>query len=192
MLTDLQIANNKNEFLDLLMSVKREGMGDLIEYLETTDFFDAPASTMYHENYTGGLCEHSLKVFNTLRRLDVEFELGLSKDSMIITALLHDVCKINTYFKDKKNQKIGQNWVTVDWWRREDSYPIGHGQKSVIMLLEAGLKLEKEEILSIASHMGEYDTSNMFNPSSVFDKNDRAIWLHIADLIATYKDRNVE
>ena len=52
----------KKEFCELLRSTNREGVDYVIEDLESLGFFDAPASTKFHLNYDGGLCEHSLNV----------------------------------------------------------------------------------------------------------------------------------
>lgn len=182
---------NKNEFITLLKMTKRAGVDKVIAYLESTDFFDAPASTQYHENYTGGLCEHSLKVYHTLEQLHQAFKFEININSIIIMALLHDVCKANCYVKEKKNVKIGQNWTQVDYWKFDDSNPIGHGHKSVIILLQQGLSLTDLEIQSIITHMNGYDKSDLFNASNVYNKDDKTIWLHVADFIATYKDRKV-
>ena len=185
------IESNKCTFINLLKSTNRSEINNVIEWLKSTDFFEAPASTIYHENYTGGLCEHSLKVYSNMIKLKQEFEFDIDNESIIIMALLHDVCKVNTYAKDKKNQKIGQNWVTVDYWKRYDDYPIGHGQKSVILLQKTGFILNDLEILSIVAHMNGYDKSDLFNASNIYDKNELTIWLHLADMIATYKDRKI-
>ena len=53
----------KEEFLQILRKVKREGIEELINFLEKSDFFKAPASTRFHGSYEGGLVEHSLKVY---------------------------------------------------------------------------------------------------------------------------------
>ena len=53
----------KEEFIKLLKETNREGMDKLIEFLENSDFFEAPASTRYHGNFKGGLVEHSMKVY---------------------------------------------------------------------------------------------------------------------------------
>lgn len=53
----------KKEFMQIFSSVTREGKSGLIKWLETSDFFTAPASTKYHGNYEGGLCEHSVNVY---------------------------------------------------------------------------------------------------------------------------------
>lgn len=38
----------KEEFLNLLKSTNRENINELIEFINKTDFFDAPASTRFH------------------------------------------------------------------------------------------------------------------------------------------------
>ena len=182
---------NKERFIETLKNTCRIGMVSILGWLERTDFFEAPASTQYHENYLGGLCEHSLKVYDTFLKLKDTFKLDISEESIAVMSLLHDVCKIDCYHKEKKNVKIGQNWTQVDYWKFDDSNPIGHGHKSVILLQSKGLKLTDLEINSIISHMNGYDKSDLFNSSNIYNKDDKTIWLHVADFIATYKDRKV-
>ena len=191
MIDEIKLLENKNNYINLLKSTDRENIDKVIDWLESTDFFEAPASTMYHENYTGGLCEHSLKVYDNMVKLKQEFKFDIDDEQIIIMTLLHDVCKVNTYTKDKKNQKIGQNWETVDFWKRNDDYPIGHGQKSIILLQKTGFILTDLEILSIVAHMNGYEESKYFSASNIYDKNELTIWLHLADMIATYKDRKI-
>ena len=179
---------NKERFISLLKTTNRAGVDNIIAWLESTDFFEAPASTQYHENYTGGLCEHSLKVYDTFETLHKTFNFNININSIILMSLLHDVCKANCYTKEKKNVKIGQNWTQVDYWKFDDNNPIGHGHKSVILLQQFGLTLNDLEIQSIITHMNGYDTSDLFSASNVYNKNDLTIWLHVADFIATYKD----
>ena len=49
--------------------IHRDGSATMLEWLRTTDFFQAPASTKYHEVYPGGLVDHSVKVYHELQRL---------------------------------------------------------------------------------------------------------------------------
>lgn len=182
---------NKERFISLLKTTNRTSIENVIDWLESTDFFEAPASTQYHENYTGGLCEHSLKVYDTFEKLHKAFDLDININSIIIMSLLHDVCKIDCYHKEKKNVKIGQNWTQVDYWKFDDNNPIGHGHKSVIEIQKTGFILTDLEINSIISHMNGYDKSEMFNASNIYNKNELTMWLHVADFIATYKDRKV-
>ena len=96
---------NKQEFIELLRSTKREGIEDLINWLsEKSDFFEAPSSTIYHCNYPGGLCQHSLNVYyaardfyETYKKLSLPEKNveSIPMESIIITALLHDLCKAN-------------------------------------------------------------------------------------------------
>lgn len=188
-MTDTEL--NKQRFIALLKTTNRAGIDKIISYLESTDFFEAPASTQYHENYTGGLCEHSLKVYDSFETLHKAFNLDININSIIIMSLLHDICKANCYHKEKKNVKIGQNWTQIDYWKFDDENPIGHGHKSVIILLKEGLSINDFEINSIISHMNGYDKSDLFNSSNLYNKDDKTIWLHVADFIATYKDRKV-
>ena len=102
----------KKEFCELLRGTQREGVEYVIEDLESLGFFDAPASTRFHLNYDGGLCEHSLnvcKVGMMLReqmiKMAPESAPYLKEDSVIIASLLHDVCKADIYKKVVKKQK---------------------------------------------------------------------------------------
>ena len=97
----------KEEFLNILMQVKRERIGELINFLEKSDFFKAPASTRFHGDYEGGLVEHSLKVYEILKH-KVEnciTEIDIPEESIIIIGLLHDICKTNFYKLDYRNAK---------------------------------------------------------------------------------------
>ena len=68
---------NKEAFLYICREdIKRDGIEELLKWLEGTDFFTAPASTRFHGNYEGGLCEHSLNVHRELTRLNNIYQLG--------------------------------------------------------------------------------------------------------------------
>lgn len=183
----VDVEYNKQRFIALLKTTNRAGVEKIISFLEKTDFFEAPASTKYHDNYKGGLCAHSLKVYEIFEILHQAFKLDININSIILTSLLHDICKINCYIKDKKNVKVGQNWVQEDYWKFDDKNPIGHGHKSVIILLKEGLSLNDFEINSIVTHMNGYDKSDLFNSSDVYKIDDKTSWLHVADFIATYE-----
>ena len=73
---------NKETFLSICREdIKRDGIEDLLKWLEDSDFFAAPASTRFHGNYEGGLCEHSLNVHRELTRLNDIYQLGYSKET---------------------------------------------------------------------------------------------------------------
>lgn len=157
---------HKEVFCNLLRSTKREGIEQVIRELDSIGYFEAPASANHHLNITGGLMEHSLNVCGAAldlrsvmltRRPDLEE--SLSRESVIIASLLHDVCKSNIYKNTLVSRKNDQGY-----WIKEPGYsvdcsdlPLGHGEKSVIMLLSWGLKLTRDEMLAIRWHMTAWD-----------------------------------
>lgn len=179
----------KEEFLGLLKSVNREGMDKLIEFTEKSDFFKAPASTRFHGAYEGGLLEHSMKVYEILidKVKNSAIPIDVSEESLIIIALLHDICKANFYKVDYRNAKnaFGE-WEKVPYYTVEDTIPYGHGEKSVMMITEY-MKLTVEEKYCIRWHMGFTEPKELYNTlGQAFKKFPLALLLHEADLEATY------
>lgn len=156
----------KKEFIELLLSTGREGMEQVIVELGKLGFFDAPASTKFHLNKVGGLLEHSMnvcKVALRLRDMMIEMNPGLDSqlpmDSVIIASLLHDACKCDIY-KPKVSYKRNSEgkWDQIPGFEADYSnMPLGHGEKSVIMLQMWGLKLTLDEILAIRWHMTAWE-----------------------------------
>ena len=160
------MENLKQQFIDKLLSTGREGMENVIKYLEYYGFFVAPASTKFHLNVKGGLMEHSWNVCNTAlmlreQMIQMKPELAdkLPEESVIIASLLHDVCKSNIYKEALLNRKNEFGvWEKVPGYEVDYSgLPLGHGEKSVIMLLTFGLKLTKDEMLAIRWHMTAWE-----------------------------------
>lgn len=179
----------KEEFLNLLRSVDREGIEDLIKFIESTDFFKAPASTRFHGNFEGGLVTHSLKVYEILKEKlkHVPVEMNVSEDTVKIVALLHDICKVNFYKVDYRNAKneLGV-WEKVPYYTVDDTIPYGHGEKSVMMITEY-MKLTVEEKYAIRWHMGLSEPKELYGTiGSTFAKYPLALMLFEADLEATY------
>lgn len=186
----------KDEFLDIYYdNIDRDGADKLLEWLEKSDFFTAPASTKRHNSFMGGLCQHSINVYKRFVKL-LEMEFGdnwqekISPESVAIMGLLHDVCKVNTYVEDVKNVKVDGAWVQKPYYRVEDTLPYGHGEKSVY-IISAFMKLTREEALAINWHMGEFDArvqNGSYMASDVFYKYPICFLMHLADLTATYLD----
>ena len=156
----------KQQFLQLLRSTNRLGIENVIKWLEDSDFFEAPASTVFHGNYAGGLLEHSLNVaimahdvHEMLCKRKPELAEQVTRDNLIIAALLHDICKANIYQTVTKYRKDAQNnWETYETYTTDYSeFPVGHGEKSVIRLLQLGLQLTDDEILAIRWHMTAWE-----------------------------------
>ena len=157
---------NKDRFIELLRSTERNGIEPVIAKLEELGFFEAPASTRFHLSCKGGLLEHSLNVYEAammvrekLIQRNPDLEGQLPVESVILSTLLHDTCKADIYKSaifSRKNE--------AGYWEKYPGYqvdysnlPLGHGEKSVIMLLSWGLELTPEEMLAIRWHMTAWD-----------------------------------
>ena len=185
---DKETQNQLTEqFADLLRSTGRSGIEELILYLqEETDFFTAPASTKYHGAYEGGLLQHSMNVYEVLR-YDPDGNFSFS-DSIIIVALLHDICKANCYHTEKRNVKENGVWIEKQVYVFDDELPLGHGEKS-LYLASKFIELSDEEAAAIRWHMGAFD--NAFRGgdrglNAAYEKYPLAVMLHMADMRATY------
>lgn len=186
---------NKERFIEIFRThVKREGAGALLDYLMSpaSDFFTAPASTRYHNAWEGGLCAHSLNVYDCLvdymNRPKVKEEFGLlyTEESIAIAALLHDLCKVNVYKVSSRNVKdeFGR-WKTVPYYEFDDQLPYGHGEKSVY-IISGYMKLTREEAFAIRYHMGFSEEANVRNVGAAFEMFPLAVALSIADTEATF------
>ena len=189
----------KEEFLNIFKEhIIREGNDKLLEWLQKSDFFTAPASTRFHSAHEGGLCEHSVKTYyRFIQNLDMEYdgmwEDKISHESVAIIALLHDVCKVDYYKIDYRNVKKDGVWESVPYFTVEDKLPYGHGEKSVY-ILSAFMKLTRDEAMAINWHMGGYDQrvlGGSYALSSVFYKYPLSLLFHIADVQATYLDESL-
>lgn len=152
-------------------SIKREGMDKFLEFLERkTDFKTAPASTKFHLNYKGGLVEHTLNVMKFALELQKSLNIpDIKEESLKLTALLHDLCKVNYYTEGKEWDKEWKNqtnqWREIPVWKVDDEIPLGHGEKSVILAVRY-LPLTVSEMTAIRWHMGFSDQGvHSFYPS---------------------------
>lgn len=172
----------KERFLELLRKVNRDGIDKLIAWLEGSTFFVDPASAKYHGDYEGGLCDHSLAVYEEYVKLT-----GVDDDKAKITCLLHDVCKIGTYKLGYRNVKNEQGqWQQVPQYENQESgFPFGHGEKSVFMISQF-IKLTKEEILMIRWHMGAYESKECWRElGEAQEMYPSVLYIHFADMLAT-------
>lgn len=166
--------------------IKRNGAKELLEWIKTTDFFEAPASTRYHCACKNGLVQHSVLVYETL--MEKHFEDGDSEESFAICALLHDLCKAEFYTvstRNVKNEETGQ-WEKKPFYKTDDKFPYGHGEKSVF-LIERFMRLKPAEAVAIRWHMGGFDDSaGSFALSNAFNQYPLSVKLHLSDLESTY------
>lgn len=189
---------NKERFITLLRSTGREGIEKLIDFLEKTDFFTAPASTRFHMSCEGGLLQHSLNVYDCLANLGTmstdkvqEFHVAgmrldsIPKESIIIVALLHDLCKTNFYATEMRWRKDANNkWEQYPVYAVNDRNPYGHGEKSVMMASEF-IHLTMEERYAIRWHMGMSEANIIQTYCQAAEKYPLVLFTHMADQMAT-------
>ena len=200
-LTEEQILENKEEFINLIRQIKRpdSDVEALISKLSRTDFFEAPASTMYHSSFKGGLCHHSLNVYKRLKQLinnHYQEDCPYTLETLIIVALLHDMSKMNFYkteYRNVKNDETGR-WEKEPFIKKrevENRFIYGsHGVNSEYMA-HSFIPLNIEESVAIINHMGNMQVG--MNPydsdiTEVFNKFPLALLLHLADMDATFFD----
>ncbi|MBQ7907667.1 MAG: hydrolase [Clostridia bacterium] len=190
--------NSRDRFIEIFKTkIKREGADRLLEFImsPSSDFFTAPASARYHSAYEGGLCDHSLNVYDCLcAYLDrpvakEKYGLNYSEESIAIVSLLHDLCKMNVYKISYRNAKNEQGqWEKVPYFEYDDALPYGHGEKSVYMITPF-MKLTREEAFAIRYHMGFSNVDSQIAINAVgkaFEMFPLAFALSTADMEATY------
>lgn len=192
---------NINCYERLLRETEREGIEDLINFIRKSDFYTAPASTRFHNCHEGGLLEHSLNVYSCLyEKMNSATwrDVKVTEANVIISALLHDICKCFYYGTEIKNKKVycehgtksdsnGRfDWVSAPSYTVEDQFPYGHGEKSV-MMIEKYIKLEPIERYAIRWHMGFTEPKEVWNTlGAAIREYPFVLALHTADLEATY------
>ena len=188
--------NRKQDFIDLYTKyIKRPGADKLLEWLEESDFFTAPASTRFHGAYEGGLCEHSVNVWEELIRLLKAYpEVRVTAESAAIVSLLHDLCKVGCYKQELKSRKTGRTkrdgkpeWENyIGYTFEEDFCYGGHGSKSVY-LAQKFMALTEQEATAINCHMGPWDRNpGDYSLGPAYEQFPLALLVHWADESATY------
>lgn len=194
---DKQIFDCWETYKELLKKTNRPGIDAVIKWLDESDFKFAPASTKYHNSFKGGLLKHSLDVYYHMydfKNLLAFFDL--QEDTIILTSLLHDVCKVDCYNIDYRNSKNEEGqWIKVPYYTWGESKPYGHGHKSIILLLQLGLQLNDIEIAMIMNHMGFSNTvsdKESNRVSALFSACPQCLVLHYADELATYTTESTD
>lgn len=184
----------------VLENIQRDGIKELLNYLENNNFYECPASTKYHGSYPGGLCQHSLNVFYSLQDqlafiFGKDWQKRYSMESVAIVSLLHDLCKINKYNRGTRNIKNKQTgvWETIECYEyNTEAFQMGHAALS-LYTIQKFLKLSDEEAQAIYWHMGAFDVSQYSTVSNMcesYKRNTLAFALHMADMMSTYIDEN--
>lgn len=181
--------SSKEQFIALYTEhITRPGSENLLAWLEASDFFTAPASTRFHGDHPGGLCEHSIHVWEELIRLLKAYpEIRVTAETAAIVSLLHDLCKVGCYATEMRNKKEGNVWVQRPVYVfQEDFCYGGHGSKSVY-LIQRHMNLTANEAVSINCHMGFADRApGDYSLGNAYEQTPLAWLLHVADESATY------
>ena len=181
--------SNKELFIETYQkNIHRPGADKLLAWMESTDFFTAPASTRFHAAYEGGLLDHCMNVYNVL--ISKHYDPAADDlESFTIASLLHDLCKAGFYKTELRNRKNDRGeWEKVPVYAVDDQFPYGHGEKSVF-LIERFMRLRTEEAIAVRWHMGGFDDAargGSWAISQAYDAYPLAVKLHMADLTATY------
>lgn len=202
-MTPIEITAHKDQFIQLCRQhIHREGLDKMLAYLENTDFYTAPSSTNFHLNEEGGLCLHSIHVFENACRIHDHiavpyikeqtspFTEEVSRESIAIAALFHDICKVKLYHKTEKWKKDENNkWMSYPGYEIKDEFPFGHGEKSCLML-SWYMRLKPEEMLAIRWHMGMFDvaengTSQRYAFYAALEKHPLVSIIHAADFLSS-------
>ena len=168
----------KEEIIGLLKSTGRDGVDDVIVFLEEAGFFEAPASSTKHLCVEGGLARHSLNtcraallLWEHLAEIEPTLHNEVKSESVILASLLHDVCKADIYKRAVKKRKVMGMWEETEGYKVSyKNFPMGHGEKSVVLLLCAGLEMYDDEMLAIRWHMGAWGINlNSFEDTRSYD-----------------------
>ncbi|WP_295216321.1 HD domain-containing protein [Ruminococcus sp.] len=185
----------REEFIAVYQeNITRRGAGRLLEWLDSdaSDFFTAPSSTRFHGAYEGGLVEHSLNVYECLKdylarpRTRELYGMDYTSETIAVTALLHDICKVNFYAVDYRNAKNEQGvWERVPYYTIRDTLPYGHGEKSVYMI-QGFMRLTREEAFAIRYHMGFSGNEDKNSVGRALEMFPLALAVSVADMEASY------
>lgn len=185
----------REEFIQIYQeNITRRGADRLLEWLDSdaSDFFTAPSSTRYHGAYEGGLVEHSVNVYECLKdylsrpRTQELYRMEYTPETIAVTALLHDICKVNFYAVDYRNAKNAQGvWERVPYYTIRDTLPYGHGEKSVYMI-QGFMRLTREEAFAIRYHMGFSGNEDKNSIGRALEMFPLAFAVSVADMEATY------
>lgn len=204
MLSEDQITSNKEQFINLIRSIERDGSNveGLINKLCSSDFFNAPASTKYHGAFKGGLCRHCLDVYIVLKNLVMSNNLDIQDESLIVCALLHDFSKMNLYETTYVNKKVYSengsksdnagrfDWVSEPGYKTvpvQERFIYGNHEETSEFMARQFIPLTIEESVSILYHHGGmgYDSTKA-DISNIYSRYPLALMLHLADMTCAY------
>lgn len=161
---EIDLTNYQEVIRASLLKTKREGMEDLLDFMEESGFFTAPCSGGNHLCKEGGLAEHSCNVMFTAEKMSVVLLGGKNitdeiRNSIVIAALLHDLGKVGDYGKQLYVENIlksGKRSDAKPFMRNKSLTNVPHAIRS-IKLATLFIDLREDEEWAILTHDGLYD-----------------------------------
>lgn len=194
------IEDNKQTFLNLVAQIKRDGVENLINFLQSSDFFTAPASVKLYRAEEGGLCAHAL-ARNAIMKNLIEIQgWTVDHDSFLITSLLADLNKINYFEPTAINKKVYSpngkrmdefghfDWVAERGYRvrdPEERFIFGTSGQNAERIITNYIPLTDEESAAIINLGVSYENPT-FNYANIYRKYGLACVLAAADSLATF------
>lgn len=203
------MGSAKAKFIELVNGITREGakIEGLVEKLNNSDFFIAPASTRFHSSCEEGLVQHSLNVYfiltdivQSLRKTYGDDIVDYSDETLRIVALFHDISKMNFYKPSVRNVKVYKEDGTKHDemgrfdWEAQKSFAVRddnerfifgtHGENSA-RILSQYIPMTDEEYSAILNHHGKIDNQSL-DFTGIANRFSLVMLLHAADMIATF------
>lgn len=207
----IEAVSTKEIVTALMSKVNRDGVLNLLNFIDKHGYYTAPASTRFHGNYEGGLAEHSINVCAMLYRENKANNGGLTDENIIVCSLMHDLCKLDFYTTEIKNVKTyitddNRNelkgymvkyekvngverpfcWVPTESYSVDEQLPLPHGPKSVY-ILKGYIDVKREEALMISWHMGPYANlaSEPYGFNNAVEHQTSIALMYVADFLAS-------
>lgn len=179
----------EKKIIKLLRGVDRPGIDRLIDFMQSSTYFTDPASAKNHSNFPGGLCVHSYSDLEIAYKLRNAFDLELSDESLIITALTHDFCKIGTYtIQEKSRMNVFGAWEKIKYYASvKTPGGLNHGEKSARMVSKL-IELTDAEYEAISNHMSVWSYGvDKYALGQCYEENPLALILAMADQYSTFQ-----
>lgn len=148
---------------DSLLKTGREGMTELLSFMQEIGFLTAPCSGGNHLCKEGGLAEHSVNVMRMAEKIGVSLlggaEYNKIQNSVVIAALLHDLGKCGDFDKPlyiENVLKSGKVSTAKPFKRNPNLTNVPHAIRS-IKIATLFIDLTEDEEWAILCHDGLYD-----------------------------------
>ena len=197
----LDIEGNYEKFKQYVSAyITRDGdVSEFLNWLDSTDFKTAPASSKYNLSVPGGLCKHSLDVFFRLIKLiQAENIEDYSKDTIALVSLLHDISKVNRYKIYEKNVKNPDTGA----WEKEMAYTVrpddelliyGTQEENSVYILRHFFTMNQCEENALLHINGAWDADDAKSKailSTSYRANKLAALLSMAEFMTVFIDEN--